>query len=155
MTASFCHPELVSGSLQCEKLVFNAGKIPKYPKGHPPLYCSFLANKRSCKFGMTAHLFVTLNLVQGRQNVKFTLTAARFWLIYPNLAIPKLVRNDVFSCCSAGLEQLFFSKSLLLMLFALLFFNIRSENEVFLPVFGFFNKEIRTFFKTHIFMLFF
>ena len=29
--------------------------IPKYPKGHPPLYCSFLANKRSCKFGMTAH----------------------------------------------------------------------------------------------------
>ena len=104
---------------------------------------------------MTAHLFVTLNLVQGRQNVKFTLTAARFWLIYPNLAIPKLVRNDVFSCCYAGLEQQFFSKSLLLMLFALLFFNIRSKNEVFLPVFGFFNKEIRTFFKTHIFMLFF
>ena len=28
--------------------------IPNYPKGHPPLYCSFLANKRSCKFGMTS-----------------------------------------------------------------------------------------------------
>ena len=36
-----------------ELIYFNLA-IPKYPKGHPPLYCSFLANKRSCKFGMTS-----------------------------------------------------------------------------------------------------
>ena len=38
--------------------------------------------------------FVTLNLFQGRRDVKITLPAARFVLIYFNLAIPKRVRND-------------------------------------------------------------
>ncbi|HIU85976.1 TPA: hypothetical protein IAD52_03280 [Candidatus Spyradomonas excrementavium] len=38
--------------------------------------------------------FVTLNLFQGRKDLKISFPAARFELIDFNLAIPKQVRND-------------------------------------------------------------
>ena len=46
------------------------------------------------KFEMTARLFVTLNLFQGRKGSKISFPAARFELIDFNLAIPNQVRND-------------------------------------------------------------
>ena len=43
---------------------------------------------------MKTRLFVTLNLFQGRKDVKITFPAVSFELIHFNLAIPKRVRND-------------------------------------------------------------
>ena len=43
---------------------------------------------------MKTRLFVTLNLFQGRKDVKIRFLAVSFELIHFNLAIPKRVRND-------------------------------------------------------------